>query len=117
VDVTTGEIAAHVLTDGYADDAVQVPTLLGQPESQITPVTADGAYDGEPTYAAAAARQHDPRPDVIIPPRTSAVMSTEDPDMGRPSMLLARTVYDATKISAHVGGRCAAMFEGTFSLC
>jgi transposase len=80
VDATTGEIAAHVLTGGHADDAAQVPALLGQVEGQITTVTADGAYDGEPIYAAAAARQLDPMPDVIIPPRSSAVMSTEDPD-------------------------------------
>jgi transposase len=84
VDATTGEIAAHVLTEGHADDAAQVPALLGQVEGQITTVTADGAYDGEPTYAAAAAGQLDPMPDVIIPPRSSAVMSTEDPDAQSP---------------------------------
>jgi hypothetical protein len=32
VDADTGEIAAHVLTDGHADDAAQVPALLGQAE-------------------------------------------------------------------------------------
>jgi trans-2,3-dihydro-3-hydroxyanthranilate isomerase len=37
-------------------------------------------------------------------------------DMGRPSTLLTRTVRDGAKIRAHVGGRCAAMFEGTFNL-
>jgi hypothetical protein len=46
-----------VLTEGHADDAAQVPALLGQVEGQITTVTADGAYNGEPTYAAAAAGQ------------------------------------------------------------
>lgn len=30
VDAGTGEIAAHVLTEGHADDAAQVPALLGQ---------------------------------------------------------------------------------------
>jgi hypothetical protein len=84
VDATTGEIAAHVLTEGHADDAAQVSALLGQAEGQITSVTADGAYDGEPTYAAAAARQPNPIPDVTIPPRSSAVMSTEDPDAKSP---------------------------------
>jgi transposase len=84
VDAITGEIAAHVLTEGHADDAAQVPALLGQVEGQITTVTADGAYDGKPTYAAAAARQLDRMPDVIIPPRSSAVMSTEDPDAQSP---------------------------------
>jgi hypothetical protein len=41
-------------------------------------VTADGAYDGEPTYAAAVARQPDPPPDVVVPPRASAVPSSDD---------------------------------------
>ena len=36
-------------------------------------------YDGEPTYAAARARQPDPSLDVVIPPRASAVPSTADP--------------------------------------
>ncbi len=53
----SGEIAAHVLTEGHADDEAQVPALLGQIEGVIASVTANGAYDGEPSYAAAAARQ------------------------------------------------------------
>jgi hypothetical protein len=77
VDAGTGEIAAHVLTDGHADDAAQLPGLLGQVEGVIVSVTADGAYDGEPTYAAAAARQRHPPPDVVVPPRASAVPSSD----------------------------------------
>ena len=80
VDADTGEIAAHVLTEGHADDAAQVPGLLGQAERVIASVTADGAYDGEPTYAAAAARQRHPRPDVVVPPRASAVPSSDKSD-------------------------------------
>ena len=83
VDADTGEIAAHVLTDGNADDAAQVPALLGQAEGTIASVTTDGAYDGEPTYAAAA-RQRDPPPDVVIPPRASAVPSCDDPTKQSP---------------------------------
>jgi hypothetical protein len=78
VDVGTGEIVACVLTDNAADDAGQVPALLEQVEGQIASLTADGAYDGEPVYQAAASRQPDPPPDVVIPPRSSAVPSTED---------------------------------------
>ena len=78
VDVGTGEIAACVLTDNAADDAGQVPALLDQVEGEIASLTADGAYDGEPVYQAAASRQPDPPPDVVIPPRSSAVPSTED---------------------------------------
>jgi hypothetical protein len=78
VDANTGEIVACVLTDNGADDAGEVPALLGQVEGEIASVTADGAYDGEPVYHAATSRQPDRPPDVVIPPRSSAVASTED---------------------------------------
>ena len=84
VDAGTSEIAAHVLTDGNADDAVQAPVLLRQAEGSIASVIADGAYDSEPVYQAAAARQHDPPPDVVVPPRASAVPSTNDPNAQSP---------------------------------
>ncbi len=84
VEATTGEVVAHVLTDGHADDAAQVPNLLRQPEGDIVSLTADGAYDGDPVYQAAAARQPGRPPDVVIPPRSSAVSSTADPDKQSP---------------------------------
>ena len=80
MDATTGEVVAHVLTDGHADDAAQVPNLLRQPERDIASLTADGAYDGDPVYQAANARQPGRPPDVVIPPRASAVLSTADPE-------------------------------------
>jgi hypothetical protein len=61
-----------------ADDAGQVPALLGQIEDEIASVAADGAYDGAPVYQAIADHQPNPPPDVVIPPRASAVPSTED---------------------------------------
>ena len=67
-----------MLTDGNADDAGQAPALLRQVEGSIASVTADGAYDSEPVYHAAAARQSNPPPEVVIPPRASAVPSTND---------------------------------------
>jgi len=76
VDANTGEIVACVLTDNGADDAGEVPALLGQVEGEIASVTADGAYDGEPVYRAVADHQPDPPPDVVIPPRSSAAPST-----------------------------------------
>ncbi len=79
VNATTGEIAAHLLTDGHADDAAQVPDLLRQPEGIIASLTAGGAYYSEPVYHAAAAQQPGRPPDVIIPPRASAAPSTADP--------------------------------------
>ena len=84
VDASSGEIAAHVLTDGHADDAAQAPALLGQAEGSIASVTADGAYDGEPVYRACTARQPQPPPEVVIPPRASAVLSSADPDRQTP---------------------------------
>ncbi len=80
VDATTGEIAAHVLTNGDEDDAAQAPALLRQCEGTLASVTADGAYDRDPVYQAAAARQPGSPIEVIIPPRADAVLSTADPD-------------------------------------
>ena len=73
-----------MLTEGHADDATQVPDLLRQPEGAIASLTADGAYDGAPVYQAAAAHQPGPPPGVIIPPRSSAVPSTADPEQQSP---------------------------------
>jgi transposase len=84
VNADTGEIAAHMLTDGHVDDATQVPDLLRQREGSIGSVIADGAYDGDPVYQAVAARQPGRPPDVIIPPRASAVPSTADPNKQSP---------------------------------
>jgi hypothetical protein len=71
---------AGILTGNDADDAGQLPVLLEQVEGEIASVTAEGAYDGEPSYQAVAARQLDPPADVVIPPRSSAVPSTTGDD-------------------------------------
>ena len=52
----------------------------GISRGEVACVTADGAYDGEPIYSAVLGRQPDRRPDVVIPPRSSAVASTGDAD-------------------------------------
>jgi len=80
VDATTGEIAAHVLTGGDGDDAAQAPALLRQCEGTLASLTADGAYDRDPVYDAANARQPGSPPAVVVPPRADAVLSTADPD-------------------------------------
>jgi transposase len=67
-----------VLTDNATDDAGQASALLEAIGGEIASVTADGAYDGAPVYQAIAGHQPDPPPDVVIPPRASAVPSTED---------------------------------------
>jgi hypothetical protein len=50
VEAAGGMIVAQALTDHDADDPSQVAPLLDQIDGQITLVTADGAYDGAPTY-------------------------------------------------------------------
>src|SRR3954454_11907939 len=64
--------------------AGEVLLLLRDVEGSIATVTTDGAYGGDPTYQAVAARQCQSPPDVIIPPRASAVLSTDDPDAQSP---------------------------------
>jgi hypothetical protein len=99
VDAGTGEITAHVVTDGHADAAAQVPTLLGQTEGQIASVTADGADDGDPVYQAAAIRQRHPPPDVVIPPRASAVLSTDSLASRSPRDRHIRIIADKGRIA------------------
>ena len=71
---------ANALTENGADDIGEVPGLLEQVEGEIASFIADGAYDGEPVYQAVARKQHDPPPDMVIPPRASAVLSTDAVD-------------------------------------
>ena len=47
--------------------------LLDQVAGEVVTVAADGACDGGPSSAAVTARQADPPPDVVIPPRSPAV--------------------------------------------
>lgn len=75
VEATTGEIMASELTNNGVHDAGQVPVLLAQIQGEIASVMADGAYDGEPVYRAIQARQSEPPPLIIIPPRAGAVES------------------------------------------
>jgi len=71
LDADSGDIVAHVMTDQDAGDASQVAPLLDQIDTPIGQFTADGAYDGEPTYSAVT--DHSPEAAVIIPPRANAV--------------------------------------------
>jgi hypothetical protein len=58
-------------------DITQVSALLATVEGRIASVIADGAYDGEAVYRAATARQHDPPVEIVIPPRSSSVVTTK----------------------------------------
>ena len=75
VDADTGYIVASILTEQDADDPSQVGPLLDQIEHEIGQVTADGAYDGDPTYETIARR--DPQIEVVIPPRATAQPSAQ----------------------------------------
>ena len=57
------------------DDPSQVRPLLDQIDNPIGRITADGAYDGAPTYQTIAA--HGDGIKVVIPPRSTAVPSGE----------------------------------------
>ncbi len=67
VDANTNMIVASVLTEKEVDDQSQVQALLDQISGIIAQVTADGAYDGEPTYQTIAVHGADIA--VVIPPR------------------------------------------------
>jgi transposase len=71
LDADSGGIIAQVMTDQDAGDASQVEPLLEQIEMPIGQFTADGAYDGNPTYEAVI--RHSPGATVVIPPRANAV--------------------------------------------
>jgi len=68
--VDSGEIIAHVMTDQDVGDASQVEALLDQIDNDsIGQFTADGAYDGNPTYDAVT--KHSAGAAVVIPPRAN----------------------------------------------
>lgn len=73
VDGNTNMIVASILTGQDVDDPPQIQPLIDQIPCDIDQVTADGAYDGEPTYETIAARSADIA--VVIPPRVTAVPS------------------------------------------
>src|ERR1700712_1568167 len=75
VDAASGMIVAQTLTDQDTDDPSQVGPLLDQIDDPSVQVTADGAYDGAPTYQTIAA--HGDEIKVVIPPRPTAVPSGE----------------------------------------
>src|SRR4051794_499395 len=73
VDADTGQIVASALTTNDVDDGAQVGPLLDQVTAPVASFTADGAYDQE-GVAAAVAERH-PEAAVVVPPRSTAVLS------------------------------------------
>ena len=75
MDADTGTIVASTLTGNDVGDPSQVAPLLDRIDAAIASVTADGAYDGMPTYEVVAAHNEDIR--AIIPPHVTAVLRAE----------------------------------------
>jgi transposase len=71
----SGTIVAQTLTDQDCDDPSQVAPLRDQIDRPIARVTADGAYDGDPTYQTIATHGEDI--EVVISPRSTAVPTGE----------------------------------------
>lgn len=81
LDADSGEIVAHTLTDQDAGDVSQVAPLLDQIGGPIGQFTADGAYDGKPTYDAVI--DHSAAAAIVIPPRANAVEPSDDRPPGQ----------------------------------
>lgn len=81
LDADSGEIVAHTLTDQDAGDVSQVAPLLDQIGGPIAQFTADGAYDGKPTYDAVI--DHSAAAAIVIPPRANAVEPSDDRPPGQ----------------------------------
>ena len=80
--------------------------LLDQIDDPIVRVTADGAYDGVPTYQTIA--QHGDGIEVVIPPRATAISSGElDPPTQRDRHLTMTTEQGrlAWQVATHYGQR------------
>ena len=60
VDANTGMVMASTRTENDMGDTSQVAPLLDQIDAKIGSVTADGAYEGAPTYDTVAARGRHP---------------------------------------------------------
>jgi hypothetical protein len=73
INATGHDIVAVELTPDDVGDITTVPELLDQIDGSVASVTADGAYDADVVYDEIS-RRH-PEADVIIPPRSTAVVS------------------------------------------
>jgi hypothetical protein len=75
VDASSSMIVAQTLTEKEIGDPSQVGPLLERVRGGIDQVTADGAYDGAPTYQTMAEHGADIR--IVIPPHATAVLSDD----------------------------------------
>lgn len=83
VDAGTGEILAHLLTDGDTSDAAMAGPLVEAAGGQIRSVIADGAYDGAPVYdAIRQARPPRSPPNIVMPPSAPSIPAPATPHSG-----------------------------------
>jgi hypothetical protein len=75
VDADTGQILASELTGSDVDDGSQAGPLLDQIPVPLASFVGDGAYDQAGIHGTIAQRH--PEADVIIPPRSTAVLSED----------------------------------------
>jgi hypothetical protein len=73
IDANSHEIVAVELTTDEVGDVTAGPDLLDQIDGPVGSVTGDGAYDADLVYDDITRRHR--QADVIIPPRSTAVMS------------------------------------------
>ena len=73
IDANSHEIVAVDLTTDDVGDITAVPDLLDQIDGPVASVTADGAYDADVVHDEFSQRH--PGAAVIIPPRSTAVVS------------------------------------------
>lgn len=75
VDADTRQILASELTTSDVDDGSQVEPLLDQIPGSLASFIGDGAYDQAGVYG--TVRKHQPDAEVIVPPRSTAVLSED----------------------------------------
>jgi hypothetical protein len=75
VNAETGQILASELTTHDVDDDSQVEPLLDQIAAPLASFIGDGAYDQAGIYGTIG--KHHPDADVIVPPRSTAVLSED----------------------------------------
>lgn len=91
VDEATGEIEAELLTSAGVDDAQAAAGLLKQTQAEIEQLSADGAYDKEKVYKAAAAKGVRK---ITIPPRRDAVLWEENAPEPHPRNENLRRIWE-----------------------
>ena len=92
LDADSGEIIAQTLTGQDTGDASQVEPLLDHIDGPIGQFTADGAYDGKPTYDTVI--NHSAAAAIVIPPRANAVEPSDDRPPGQRDQHIAAISRD-----------------------